>query len=189
MSTSDPLLSHQQALALLSELRARLALVEQSLAPRPPPLSLEGEIRVLGMEVQGLNAAVLASSVEEVVPYAWLTEIPEAPPWVAGLLDLGGRMVCVLDVAARISGASHHPRVRDVIVVCRVKQRRIGLCVNAVNPVVAYSAEVLGPPPIDVPYAPYLLGTLGGEGPPLLVFSVELLLSTSAVPPVPEVLP
>jgi chemotaxis signal transduction protein len=166
-----------------------LALVERLVAPRPAPLPVDGEIRVLGMEVQGLNAAIFAGSVEEVVPYAWLTEIPEAPPWVAGLLDLGGRMVCVLDVAARISGSSHHPRVQDVIVVCRVEQRRIGLCVNAVHPVTTYSAEALGPPPVDVPYAPYLLGTLGRAGSPLLLFSVELLLNTSAVPLVPEVSP
>lgn len=177
MPNCDSSTTHQDALALLEELRARLVMVERLVAPKPVALaSATGEVTVLAVQVEGTNAAIPLTSVQQVVPYAWLTRIPESPPWVAGLLDLGGRMICVIDVGARIAGKPHSPRAEDFIVICQVEQRLIGLCVGKVQDVVTFASGEVEPPPSDIPYASYLLGTVSHGGSPILLFSVELLL-------------
>jgi purine-binding chemotaxis protein CheW len=187
MSNSALSTTHQDALALLEELRARLAVVERLVAPKPVvPAPPSGELTVLVVQVQGTDAALPLGSVLEVVPYAWLTPIPEAPPWVAGLLDLGGQMLGVLDVEARVAGKPHCPRATDFIVICHVEERLIGLCVSAVREVVNFASGAVAPPPPDVPYASYLLGTISHGRSPLLLFSVELLLHASDLPAMPE---
>jgi purine-binding chemotaxis protein CheW len=171
----------EQALQLLNELRARLAMVENLVAPKPSVQGFtdQGELKVLLVQVKRMEAALPLQSIQEVVPYAWLTRIPEAPAWVAGLLDLGGQMICVLDVAARATGEAHTPRVEDFIVVCQLDQRAVGLCVNAVRDVVSFPASAVAPPPRDVPYAPYLLGSISHGASPILLLSAELLLHGS----------
>jgi chemotaxis signal transduction protein len=177
MPNSESSTTNQEALALLEELRARLAIVERLVAPKPVALATAtGEVTVLAVQVDGADAAIPLLSVQRVVPYAWLTPIPESPPWVAGLLDLGGRMICVLDVGARIAGRPHCPRAEDFIVICQVEQRLIGLCVGRVKDVVTFTSGEVEPPPSDIPYASYLLGTISHGGSPVLLFSVELLL-------------
>lgn len=171
----------EQAMGMLDELRARLAMLERLVAPKPAPYALaaQGEITVLLLRVHGMDAAIPLQSVQEVVPYAWLTPIPQAPPWVAGVLDLGGAMVCVLDVGARATGGVHSPRVEDFIVICQIDRRLVGLCVSAVMDVVSFPASAVATPPSDVPYAPYLLGTISRGASPILLLSVELLLHGS----------
>jgi purine-binding chemotaxis protein CheW len=179
--------SHQQALILLAELRARLAAVERLVTPQPAVLpTVQGDVPALVVEVGEMAAALPIASVAEVVPYAWLTPIPEAPVWVAGVLDLGGRMVGVLDVGARVRGEAHRPRAEDFIVLGRVEERQVGLCVNAVRQVATFPAGAVAPPPVDVPFAPYLLGTISHLGSSILLFGVELLWHASAMPPLPE---
>ena len=148
--------------------------------------TLAEDLTALVVDVHEMTAAIPIASVVEVVPYAWLTPLPEAPTWVAGVLDLGGRMIGVLDIGARVRGGAHHPRVEDFIVICRVQQRQVGLCVNAVRNVATFPRQAVAPPPADVPFAPYLLGTISHSGSSLLLFGVELLWHASAVPPVSE---
>lgn len=187
MSRFEASSSHEQALILLAELRSRLAAVERLVAPESAALPIvSGELSALIVDVGEMAAALPIASVAEVVPYAWLTPIPEAPAWVAGVLDLGGRMVGVLDVHARVWGGRHRPRSEDFIVIGRVGDRQVGLCVNAVRHVASFPAEAVAAPPADVPFAPYLLGTISASGSSILLFGVELLWRASAMPAVPE---
>ncbi len=187
MVNTDSPSTHQEALVMLQELRARLAVVERLVAPRPAAVAgPTGDVTVLAVRVRDADAAIPLASVQEVVPYAWLTPVPEAPPWVAGLLDLGGKMICVLDVGARIGGEPHRPRAADFIVICQVEERWIGLCVGAVRDVVTFPSRSVAPPPSDVPYASYLVGTISHGGSPILLLSVELLLRCSDLPTISE---
>jgi chemotaxis signal transduction protein len=171
----------EQALCMLNELRARLAMVERLVTPQQElePLTSAGDITVLLVQVRGIDAAIPLQTVQEVVPFAWLTPIPEAPPWMAGLLDLGGKMLGVLDVSARIANESHSPRAEDFIVICEFAGRSVGLCVSAVTDVVSFPSSAVAPPPRDIPYAPYLLGTISQGTSPILLLSANVLLHGS----------
>lgn len=179
--------THQQALELLQELRARLAAVERMVAPAPINYARPTvDLTVVIVTVNGSDAAISVDCVEEVVPYAWLTPIPESPGWVAGILDLGGKTICVLDVAARLAGKTHCPRVDDFIVICRVDSRLIGLCVERVRDVKSFPPEAVAPPPADAVAGPYLIATIRGPESTLLLFSVEQLVRVAELPPITE---
>jgi chemotaxis signal transduction protein len=143
-----------------------------------PDLPTE-DFTVLLLDVRGTTAALPLASVEKVVPYVWLTAIPEAPPWAAGVLELAGRAVYVMDVGARIAGDAHCPGVDDFIVICTIDDRYVGLCVTGLYEVINFSADTVSPPLADIPAAPYLIGTINHGNRPILFLSVERLLRTS----------
>lgn len=187
MSSSEASTTHQQALELLQELRVRLAAVERMVAAAPLVYAKPAtDLTVLVVTVDGVDAAIAVDCVEEVVPYAWLTPVPESPGWIAGILDLGGKTICVLDVAARLSGKAHRPRVDDFIVICRVDSRLIGLCVERVRDVKTFPPEAVAPPPTDATAGPYLIATIRGTESTLLLFSVDQLVRVAELPPITE---
>ncbi|MGO4333125.1 chemotaxis protein CheW [Cupriavidus sp. 2TAF22] len=62
--------------------------------------------------------ALDASEIEEVLPLTTLKQLPEAPPWVSGLLARGGEVVPVIDVNALATGTpvAHRTSTRTVLV-------------------------------------------------------------------------
>jgi len=62
--------------------------------------------------------ALDASEIEEVLPLTRLKQLPEAPPWVSGLLARRGEVVPVIDVNALATGipAASRTSTRTVLV-------------------------------------------------------------------------
>jgi chemotaxis-related protein WspB len=54
--------------------------------------------------------ALPVSQVVEVLPLRRLKQVPEAPPWVAGLFEHRGRMTPVIDLSRRVLGRPARPR-------------------------------------------------------------------------------
>jgi chemotaxis signal transduction protein len=172
--------TEEQAISIVEELRRRLTEVERLLARRiASPELPKQDFTVLLVEVSGTAAAIPLEAVCEVVSYAWLTPIPEAPQWAAGVLELGGQAIYVVDVAARIFGGSHCPRVDDFIVICQLRDRQVGLCVNGLRGVETFASSAASPVSADVPAASYLIGTISCRGSPVLLIGLELLLRAS----------
>lgn len=63
--------------------------------------------------------ALPASQVVEVLPLRRLKQVPEAPPWVAGLFEHRGRMIPVLDLSRRVLGRPALPRSSTRLVLVR----------------------------------------------------------------------
>lgn len=177
MPTPESPMTQQQALELLQELRTRLADVERVIAPKSVRCRLPTtSITVLVFTANGVDAAIRVECVQEVVSYALLTPLPESPGWIAGVLDLGGQTVCVIDVAARLSGQTHLPSVDDFIIICRIEDRLVGLVVESLRDVATFPPEAVVPPPPDAPSAPYLIATIRGTDAPILLLGLEQLL-------------
>lgn len=177
MPTPESSMTPQQALELLQELRARLAAVERVIAPKLVRFKLPAtSITVLVFTVNGADAAICVECVQEVVSYAQLTPLPESPGWIAGVLDLGGQTVCVIDVAARLLAQTHVPRLDDFIIICRIEDRPVGLVVESLRNVATFAPEAVVPPPSDAPSAPYLIATIRGADAPILLLGLEQLL-------------
>jgi purine-binding chemotaxis protein CheW len=168
---------------VLEELRIRIAEVERLVAPSAPLAPLPAKnFTALLVDVRGTLAAIALDSVEEVVPYASLTPIPEAPRWAAGVLNLGGQAIYVIDVAARILGDEHRPSAQDFIVICHLLDRSIGLCVTGLQGVETFAPQAVAAASVDVVAARYMIGTISHQGVAVLFLSVEQLFRASAVP-------
>jgi len=167
----------------IDELQRRLYELKKQVAGRAHTEELpDGDLTVLIARVGEERVAFLARSLDEVVPMARLTPMPESPSWVAGVLNLRGRMVPVIDVLARSRRGARRQEVEDLIVICRVDERPVGLVVQEIVDVRIVDRRRLEPPPQDVPFAPYLLGLLKMEGAPGLLLSIRRLAATSDLP-------
>jgi len=91
----------------------------------------------------GLDAA----AIREIIPLPELTPVAEAPSHIAGLLNLRGEVLAVLDLDARLGLPPHRPRPGDIVVVAQFEGVTFGMIVDEVREVLAVSDAALGPVP------------------------------------------
>src|SRR5689334_15198710 len=101
----------------------------------------------LGKEVCALEVAM----VREILDSGPITRLPEAPPFLAGVIDVRGETVPVIDLRVKLglSAAPVTPETRVVVVELGRRDRRlaIGLQVERVFEVAQLEAPGLQPPP------------------------------------------
>ena len=85
--------------------------------------------------------------VKEVVRAQKITVIPNAPPGIAGVIDLRGAYVPILDMRARTGRAAEEVSPQARIIVSVVRGRVAGLLVDELLPVMRVSASEMKPPP------------------------------------------
>lgn len=100
-----------------------LALVEDDSSPTGP--------RYLVVRAGAYRVGIPLEEAREILPTRPLTRLPGAPVWVAGLLNLRGRVLTVVDLDRRLGADA---AVGPVVVV-EVEGRSLGLRVTAVDAV------------------------------------------------------
>lgn len=83
--------------------------------------------------------------VEEVVQMPDLMPSPGSSRVMAGLLNLRGRIMAVIDLAAMILGKKNDIRADKCLLICSVAQRSFGLMVDDVEDVAVYPQEAFAP--------------------------------------------
>ncbi|MDH5675059.1 MAG: chemotaxis protein CheW [Myxococcales bacterium] len=171
------------ARAELAELRARLSVLEARLRTSADgDIMPEGAFDLLLCHVGAQSFSLALQTVEEVLPMAQLSTLPEAPDWVAGLLNLGGELIAVLDVGARLQRRGRRAEPSDRIVVCAHGARRMGLLVESVSVIATAGAGAVQEVDPDLPYASYVLGALEVAGLPTFLLGVGRLIAGSGLP-------
>lgn len=92
-----------------------------------------------------------AHVVEEIFLLPEITSIPEASPYILGVINLRGSILPILDLSQRLEGRPHRFAVTDSIVVITNQQQQVGLAVNQV-----YEVEFITPQNVE---SDYLLDT------------------------------
>lgn len=170
----------------IQELKRRLYELERHLGTEEDAEPITGpEPLVLVARVGADPVAFLLEPLEEVVPFAKLAPLPEAPGWIRGILNLRGNMVPVIDVQARLARTAREAQLTDHIIVCTVKDRLVGLVVQRIEGVLRIGLDRFEEPPSEIPQAPYVLRIVRGDGAPLLLLSIHRLVSASSLPEVP----
>lgn len=93
----------------------------------------------------GAHYALTTDAVREVVWRPWLTPFAEMPTYVAGIFQLRGRMVPVIDLQSRLGGTAPAPQPTQSIVVLEHGGHWLGLLVEAVSSVVTLPTASLEP--------------------------------------------
>ncbi len=149
------------------ELEAR-AIVEE---PLPT-----GAVEAIVCRLGDGRIALPLHQVQEVTMIAWTAPLPEAPPWIVGLLDLRGEVLPVIDVAARVDQCARTPSLTDHIVVCRDEGRAVGLLVQAVLGVASLDRDEAASS-IDAPHARYVRAALRDDEGVVLLLSLRRLVA------------
>ncbi len=105
-----------------------------------------------------------------------LVPIPEAPPWVAGLVDLHGDPLPVLDLQARVFRQASATALTEVLVICRWEQRRAALLVQELGAVLHDRSLELRDEVNDVPHAAFVVGATHVDDETMLVLGVSQII-------------
>ncbi|MBE7412508.1 MAG: chemotaxis protein CheW [Leptospiraceae bacterium] len=85
--------------------------------------------------------------VTEIVAMQPITEVPNLPPSIMGIINLRGKVLPVLDVRIRFNVAKREYDERTCIIIASMDNSSIGLIVDAVNEVEFIPESEIEPPP------------------------------------------
>ena len=83
--------------------------------------------------------------VERVLGAVEITELPQAPKVVLGVINMHGRIIPVLDIRQRFNRPPRALRLSDQFIVAATSRRVVAIIADRVINVVEYSAEQLTP--------------------------------------------
>ncbi len=117
--------------------------------------------------------------VQEIIRMTELTRVPNAPPYIEGIINLRGKVIPVIDLRSRLGMApkEHDRKTRTVVV--EVSGKVVGFVVDAMSEVLRIPRSVTEPPPsivggIDADFIT-AIGKL--EGKLLTLLDIEKILS------------
>lgn len=97
----------------------------------------------LGEESYGIEIRY----VTEIIGIQPITQIPELPEYIRGIINLRGKIIPVMDARLRFKKAMKEYSDRTCVIVIDVRDISIGLIVDSVSEVLSISDEDIVPPP------------------------------------------
>ncbi|MBN2642195.1 MAG: purine-binding chemotaxis protein CheW [Victivallales bacterium] len=103
--------------------------------------------RFLTFEVGDEFYGVEILYVTEIVSMQKVTEVPDVPDYIKGVINLRGQVIPVIDVRARFKLEAKEYDDRTCAIVVNVENAVIGLIVDSVDEVINIAEENIGPSP------------------------------------------
>jgi purine-binding chemotaxis protein CheW len=97
--------------------------------------------------VDGCEYMLPSETVLQMESFSGATHIPGAPPYVAGIVQIRGRVVPVVDLRVRFGCTPGEPVLDNRVVVGQHGDRIVGLLVDSAREVVKVAHAQLKPPP------------------------------------------
>jgi purine-binding chemotaxis protein CheW len=115
--------------------------------------------------------------VTEIIGIQKITEVPDMPDYVRGVINLRGKVIPVMDVRTRFRMPPRDYDERTCIVVVNIDDHSVGLVVDKVNEVADIPEDQIEPPPRTRKEGSYIqgMGKIGAEV--KILVNVQKLLS------------
>ena len=91
----------------------------------------------LGREEYGVDIA----QVQEINRMVTITRVPQAPPFMEGVINLRGRLIPIIDLRTRFGMQSSERTKNTRIVVTEIGSKRLGMIVDSVSEVLRIPVE------------------------------------------------
>ncbi|HET8764653.1 MAG TPA: chemotaxis protein CheW [Rhodanobacter sp.] len=104
-------------------------------------------VQQLTFSLAGEEYGVDILAVREIRGWTRVTRIPQAPPYVLGVLNLRGAVVPVMDLRLRFGIERAEYGVNTVMIVVAVEERLFGIVVDAVSDVIDIDPAAIQPVP------------------------------------------
>lgn len=117
---------------------------------------------ILGNESYGIEIKY----VTEIIGIQPITEIPELPAYIKGIINLRGKIIPVMDVRLRFKKLNRDYNDRTCVIVIDIKDISIGLIVDSVAEVTSIpDVDIVSPPDINRSGNKYIkgIGKVGSE--------------------------
>lgn len=102
----------------------------------------------------------------EIISFQPITEVPDLPEYVQGIINLRGKIIPVMDVRTRFNKQFREYTDRTCIIVIEVKHTSVGLIVDRVAEVLTIpDTEIVAPPEVNQVGNKYIkgIGKVGSE--------------------------
>lgn len=118
----------------------------------------------------------------EIVGIQKITEVPDMPTYLKGVINLRGSVIPVIDVRLRFNMQERDYDDRTCLVVVRVEEVTVALVVDRVNEVSEISSEMIEPPPRTNVCSSHYLKGMGKVGDAVkILLDVRTLLGEEGV--------
>jgi len=121
------------------ELNAALAVEEQHEDTQ------EGKFLTFSMGNEEYGIAI--RNVTEIIGIQNITDLPDMPGYIKGVINLRGKVIPVIDVRLRFSLSEREYDERTCIIVVSINDMAVGLIVDSVSEVIDIPAENIEPSP------------------------------------------
>ena len=100
-----------------------------------------GNRELIAFRIGDQEFCVNIMSVREIRGWTPATPLPHAPSYVMGVINLRGAVLPIIDLSARLGMKDADPSERHVIIVAQVKNRVVGLLVEAVSDILTITDD------------------------------------------------
>ncbi len=105
------------------------------------------EGKYLSFRIGNEQYGIEIKHVTEIVGIQKITEVPDMPEYVKGVINLRGNVIPVVDIRLRFRMKAIEYDDRTCVIVVNVEESPIGLVVDAVREVISILPEQISPPP------------------------------------------
>ena len=102
---------------------------------------------LITFEVAGQLFGLDIMAIREIRAWSPVTRLPNVPSYVAGVVNLRGTVLPVIDLAARLGWEATEATARHAIIVVQLGSQATGLIVESVSDIATIPDGALQPPP------------------------------------------
>lgn len=135
--------------------------------------------QVVSFRLANEQYAIDIMGVQEIILLSAITQIPDVPEYIRGLINLRGKVIPIVDLRKRFHLEAAEPNEHTRIVVVNTADHTFGIVVDAVNEVLRIQEEQLEPPPTGLvgTERAYIKGLVKMEEKIMILLSLEGMLS------------
>jgi purine-binding chemotaxis protein CheW len=105
------------------------------------------DLQIVGFRVGNETFGVPIQSVHEIVRMMEITNVPDAPIYIEGVINLRGKIIPVIDLRKRFGEREIKASKKNRILVAEVGSKMVGLVVDAASEVLKLPPSDVDPPP------------------------------------------
>ena len=120
--------------------------------------------------------------VQEIILIGQITEMPQVPDYVRGLINLRGHVIPIIDLRTRFGLEAVEPTEHSRIIVLNLGDKTIGIIVDAVNEVLRINPDQIEPAPTGVSEIGrrYVTGLVKFDENLLILLNIEQIMTSDA---------
>jgi purine-binding chemotaxis protein CheW len=151
---------------------------------RLPMNPAEGSSKETGsfvvFRLDGKRLALPLDQVKLALRMVSVTPVPDAPPWVIGVIDLHGLVIPVTDLRQRLGHPAKEPHLDDRLLVMSLAERTFALVVDEVTEVLELQGSEVETPPDLLCDSRYLRAVVRREDGLILILNSANLFPSAA---------
>jgi purine-binding chemotaxis protein CheW len=127
--------------------------------------------------------AVPISIVEEIVKIENLIRVPKSKNFFAGIMDIRGKVVRMIDLARKLNIKITEDKQPDRAIVIKIGGKSVGIIVDKVSHVVTFPQNQIDPPPPSVKgiSSRYIIGVGKKDNRFIILIDIEKILTIEEV--------